>query len=70
MKRWLAVLAIGILLVGIGLSVFAGPIGVGGTLTASSGQVAAFPGKGVPRGGPFSGQLESLQLSPIGVGGT
>ena len=41
MKRWLAVLAIGILLVGIGLSVFAGPIGVGGTLTASSGQVAA-----------------------------
>jgi len=70
MKRWMMAMAIGILLVGIGLSAVADPIGVGGTLTTSGGEVIAFPGKGVPQGGPFSAQVESLLLSPIGVGGT
>ncbi len=69
MKRLLVILAIGILLTGIAVSTSADPIGVGGTFTSSAGhRVSAFPGKGLPQGGPFA--VESLLLSPIGVGGT
>jgi hypothetical protein len=72
MKRLLAILAIALMLTGIALSVSADPIGVGGSFTSSAARsgVMSFPGKGSPHGGPFSAQLETLLLSPIGVGGS
>jgi hypothetical protein len=72
MKRMLLALTVGVLLVGIGLSAVGDPIGVGGSFTASAakGGIIAFPGKGVPQGGPFSAQTESTFFSPIGVGGS
>jgi hypothetical protein len=71
MKRLLAILVIVLALTGIALSVCADPIGVGGSFTSSApGTIMAFPGKGLPQGGPFSVQIESVLLSPIGVGGS
>ena len=72
MKRTLIALTIGILLLGIGLSAIGDPIGVGGSFTSSAEVrgLAAFPGKGVPQGGPFPVPTESTLFSPIGVGGS
>ncbi|MEE8593703.1 MAG: hypothetical protein V3T03_06215 [Candidatus Bipolaricaulota bacterium] len=67
MKRFIAVLMIGVLLAGIAITVSADPIGVGG-LFSSSARGTVFPGKGVPQGGPFAPQVVLLS-SPIGVGG-
>jgi hypothetical protein len=67
MKRLIAVLVIGMLLIGIAMTVAATPIGVGGYL-ASSARVADFPGKGEPQGKPFLPDVQLLS-SPIGVGG-
>lgn len=66
MKRFIAVLMIGVLLAGIAIAVSADPIGVGGLSSSARGTV--FPGKGVPQGGPFAPQVVLLS-SPIGVGG-
>ena len=56
MKRMLAVLAIGILLVGIGLSASADPIHVGGSISVDSAPIHV--------GGSI------LMCSPIHVGGS
>lgn len=71
MKRIFVLLTVFVLLVAGTVSVLADPIGVGGTFTeSSSSQLAAHPGKGIPQGKPFEAQVETLLLSPIGVGGT
>ena len=67
MKRFVAVLMIGMLLTGIAMTAAASPIGVGGLLTSSA-VVKDFPGKGNPQGGPFAAPVVLLR-SPIGVGG-
>jgi len=71
MKRLFAVLAVVLVLAGIALSAGADPIGVGGSITASSASSSdlGFPGKGVPQGKPFGGLMECT-LTPIGVGGS
>lgn len=71
MKRLIAVVLV-IAVLSVGFTAFADPIGVGGTsfTSSSSSCFVNFPGKGVPQGGPFAPQIESLLLSPIGVGGT
>ena len=68
MKRFIAVLMIGMLLTGIAMTAAASPIGVGGYLTSSA-VVKDFPGKGNPQGGPFAAPVVLLLSSPIGVGG-
>ncbi len=71
MKRLIAVVLV-ISLLTVGFAAFADPIGVGGTsfTSSSSSSFVHFPGKDLPQGGPFGAQIESLLLSPIGVGGT
>jgi len=72
MKRLLVVLAIALMLAGIGLSAFADPIEVGGEFTASSSAShgpAVYKGKGNPQGVPFQIPNAVTLCSPIEVGG-